>query len=97
MEACGTFKRTRGARLAATYETLAEIEENTGHYREAIRELSQAGKVWESVQSEHAVELIRNMEHRAELFDQLHQEREAVFLREKVTALKQAAKWATAS
>jgi tetratricopeptide (TPR) repeat protein len=97
MEACGTFKRTRGARLAATYETLAEVEENTGHYRDAIRELSQAGKVWESVQSEHTAELIRNMEHRAELFDQLHLEKEAEFLREKVAALIQAAKWAAAS
>jgi hypothetical protein len=97
MEAIGTFKRTRGSRLAITYETLAEVEENTGHYREAIRELSQAGKVWESVQPEHAAELIRNMERRAELFEQLHQEKDAAFLREKAAALIQAAKWAAAS
>jgi tetratricopeptide (TPR) repeat protein len=97
VEAIGTFKRTRGARLAATYETLAEVEENTGYYREALRELSQAGKVWESIQTEHAAELIRNMEHRAELFGQLHQEKDATFLRERVAALIQAAKWAAAS
>ena len=96
-EAIGTFKRTRGARLATTYETLAEVEENTGHYREAIRELSQAGKVWESIQIDHTEELIRNMEHRADLFDQLHQDKDAAFLREKVVALIQAAKWAAAS
>jgi tetratricopeptide (TPR) repeat protein len=96
-EAIGTFKRTRGARLATTYETLAEVEENTGHYREAIRELSQAGKVWESIQTDHTGELIRNMEHRADLFDQLRQDKDAVYLREKVAALIQAAKWATAS
>jgi tetratricopeptide (TPR) repeat protein len=97
MEAIGTFKRTRGARLATSYETLAEVEENTGHYREALREFSLAGKVWESIQTEHAAELIRNMEHRAELFEQLHQEKDAAFLREKVAALIQAAKWAAAS
>jgi tetratricopeptide (TPR) repeat protein len=97
MEAAGTFKRTRGARLAATYETLAEVEEKSGHFREALRELILAGKVWESIQTEHATELIHNMEHRAQLFDQLHQEKEAAYLREKVAALIQAAKWAAAS
>jgi tetratricopeptide (TPR) repeat protein len=97
MEAIGTFKRTRGARLAATYETLAEVEENSGHYQAALRELSQAGKVWESVQTEHVVELIRNMEHRAGLCEQLHQEKDAAFLRERAAALIQAVKWAAAS
>src|SRR5579864_75271 len=97
MEAAGTFKRTRGARLAATYETLAEFEEKSGHFREALRELIQAGKVWESIQTEHAAELILNMEHRAQLFDQLHLDKEAAYLREKVAALIQASKWAAAS
>jgi tetratricopeptide (TPR) repeat protein len=97
MEAIGTFKRTRGARLAVTYETLAEVEEKSGHCREALRELAQAGKVWESIQTEHAAELIRNLERRAELFDQLRQEKDAAFLREKAAALIQASKWAAAS
>jgi tetratricopeptide (TPR) repeat protein len=97
MEAIGTFKRTRGARLAVTYETLAEVEENSGHYQAALRELSLAGKVWESVQIEHAAELIRNLEHRAGLFDQLHLDKDALFLREKAAALIQASKWAAAS
>ena len=97
MEAIGTFKRTRGARLAATYETLAEVEEKSGHCREALRELAKAGNVWESVQTEHAAELIRNLEKRAELFDQLRQDKDAAFLREKAAALIQASKWAAAS
>ena len=42
-------------------------------------------------------ELIRNMEHRADLFDQLRQDKDAAFLREKIAALIQAAKWAAAS
>ena len=53
MEAVGTFKRTGGARLASGYEALAQLEEDTGHYHEALRELARAGKVWESVKSEH--------------------------------------------
>jgi len=97
MEAIGTFKRTRGARLAATYETLAEVEEQSGHCREALRELAKAGNVWESIQTEHAAELILNLERRAELLEQLRQEKDAAFLREKAAALIQASKWAAAS
>ena len=97
MEAAGTFKRTRDARLAATYETLAEVEEKSGHCREALRELAKAGNVWESIQTEHAAELIRNLERRAELLEQLRQEKDAAFLREKAAALIQASKWAAAS
>ena len=59
--------------------------------------MSQAGKVWESIQTDHTGELIRNMEHRADLFDHLRQDKDAAFLREKVAALIQAAKWAAAS
>ena len=97
MEAAGTFKRTRDARLAITYETLAEVEEKSGHCREALRELAKAGNVWESIQTEHAAELIRNLERRAELLEQLRQEKDAAFLREKAAALIQASKWAAAS
>lgn len=97
MEAAGTFKRTRDARLAATYETLAEVEEQSGHCREALRELGKAGNVWESIQTEHAAELIRNLERRAELLEQLRQEKDAAFLREKAAALIRASKWAAAS
>ena len=60
MEAVGAFKRTGGARLARGYEGLAQLEEDTGHYHEALRELARAGKVWESVKAEHVTELIRN-------------------------------------
>jgi tetratricopeptide (TPR) repeat protein len=96
MESVGTFKRTGGARLASGYEALGQIEEDTGHYYEALRELARAGKVWESVKSEHVTELIRNLEHRVFLFDLLRQYKEAAFLRDQVTALAQAARWAEA-
>jgi tetratricopeptide (TPR) repeat protein len=96
MEAVGTFKRKGGARLASGYEVLAQLEEDTGHYHEALRELARAGKVWESVKSEHVAELIQNLEHRVFLFDLLRQHKEAAFLREQAAALTQAARWAEA-
>jgi len=96
MEVVGTFKRTGGARLAAGYEALAQLEEDTGHYHEALRELARAGKVWESVKAEHVTELIRNLEHRVFLFDLLRQHKEAAYLREQAAALAQAARWAQA-
>jgi tetratricopeptide (TPR) repeat protein len=96
MEAVGTFKRKGGARLACGYETLAQLEEDTGHYHEALRELARAGKVWESVQAEHVAELIQNLEHRVFLFDLLRQHKEAAFLRDQAAALTQAVRWAEA-
>jgi tetratricopeptide (TPR) repeat protein len=93
MEAVGTFKRTGGARLAEGYEALGQLEEDTGHYHEALRELARAAKVWESVKSEHVEDLIGNLQHRMFLFDLLRQPREAAFLREQVSALSQAARW----
>jgi hypothetical protein len=96
MEAVGTFKRKGGVRLALGYETLAQIEEDAGHYHDALGELSRAGKVWESIQGEHPTELIQNLEHRAKLFQLLRQEKEAQFLREKAAALQHAVEWAAA-
>jgi tetratricopeptide (TPR) repeat protein len=96
MEVVGTFKRSGGARLAAGYEALAQIEEDTGHYHEALRELARAGKVWESVKREHVTALIRNLEHRVFLFDLLRQPKEAEYLREQAAALAQANRWAQA-
>ena len=94
MEVVGTFKRTGGARLAAGYEALAQLEEDTGHYHEALRELARAGKVWESVKAQHVSELLRNLEHRVFLFDLLRQHKEASYFREQAAALAQANRWA---
>ena len=96
MEAVGTFKRSGGARLARGYEALAQLEEDTGHYHEALRELARAGKVWESVKAQHVTELIRNLEHRVFLFDLLRQHKEAAYLREQAAALTQANRWVQA-
>ena len=96
LEAVGSFKRKGGSRLALGYETLARIAEETGHYHDAIAEWSRAGKVWESLQPAHTGELVRNLEYRAFLLEQLRQDRDANYLREKATALQQAIRWAAA-
>ncbi len=87
MEAVGTFRRTGGARLAHGYEALGQLEEDTGHYHEALRELARAAKVWESLKSEHLEDLIGNLQHRIFLLGQLRQNREAGYLKEQLTAL----------
>ena len=96
MEAVATFKRTGGARLAAGYEALGQLEEDTGHYHEALRELARAAKVWESVKSEHVEDLMRNLKHRIFLFNLLRQHKESAYLEEQLSALSQASRWAQA-
>lgn len=96
LEAVGSFKRKGGSRLALGYEALARIAEETGHYHDAIAEWNRAGKVWESLQPAHTAELIRNLEYRAFLLEQLRQDRDAAYLREKATVLQQAIHWAAA-
>jgi hypothetical protein len=86
-ECIGTFRRTGGPRLAVAYETLAQVEEISGRYDSAIRELENAGKAWERCGSERVPELIRNLEYRADLLDQLRKKREAAWLRERAAGL----------
>lgn len=96
MEAVATFKRTGGARLAAGYEALGQLEEDTGHYHEALQELARAAKVWESVKSEHVEDLMRNLKHRIFLFELLRQHKEVAHLRDQLSALSQASRWTEA-
>jgi len=84
-EAIGTFKRAKGPRLAVAYETLAYVEECSGRYPEAVSELARAGKVWETCG--RLTELAVNLEHRAELLDELRKRSEASWLREKAARL----------
>jgi tetratricopeptide (TPR) repeat protein len=86
-EAVGTFKRTKGTRLAVTYETLAHVEECSGRYLEAVAELARAAKIWELCGDERRTELAENMEHRAELLEQLRKRSEASWLRERAAEL----------
>jgi tetratricopeptide (TPR) repeat protein len=89
-EAIGTFKSRKDARLAIAFETVAHVEECSGRYPEAIAELAKAGKIWELLGEDRVPQLVENLEHRAELLDELRKKGEASWLREKVAALTQA-------
>lgn len=82
----GTFKRKAGPRLAVALETLAQVEELSGRFHDAVRELDRAGKVWEKC-SGRSAELAANLEYRAELLDQLRKRKEATWLREQAARL----------
>jgi tetratricopeptide (TPR) repeat protein len=82
----GTFKRTSGPRFAVALETLAQVEELSGRFHDAVRELDRAGKVWEKCPG-RSTELAANLEYRAELLDQLRKRKEATWLREQAARL----------
>jgi tetratricopeptide (TPR) repeat protein len=90
LECIGLFKRAAGPRLAVAYEMLAQVEELSGRFHDAVRELDRAGKVWEKCGNRN-VELAANFEYRAELLDQLRRKREAAWLRERAASLSRAA------
>jgi tetratricopeptide (TPR) repeat protein len=90
LECLGAFKRKAGPRLAVAHELLAQVEELSGRFHDAVRELDRAGKVWEN-HPERTAELAANLEYRAELLDQLRRKREAAWLRERAAGLTHAA------
>jgi tetratricopeptide (TPR) repeat protein len=90
LECIGAFKRKAGPRLAVAHELLAQVEELSGRFHDAVRELDRAGKVWEKCADRNA-ELAANLEYRAELLDQLRRKREAAWLRERAAGLSHAA------
>ncbi len=88
MEAVSSFRRKGGVQLAVGYETLAFVEEYSGRYTDAVKELERAGAVWDSLRPEHLPELIRNLEHRAELLEMLRKKGEAGWMRERIARLQ---------
>jgi len=87
MECVATFQRKSGVRLAAGYETLAYVEEYSGRYTDAIKELQLAAKVWDRLLPERLAELLRCLEHRADLLVLLRRNDEATRLRERIAIL----------
>ena len=87
LESSGTFRRAGGVRLAVSHETLAHVEECSGRYPNALQELEKAGKAWETLKPDRLPELVRNLEHRAELLEMLRKKGEAGWLREKIAHL----------
>jgi tetratricopeptide (TPR) repeat protein len=84
-ECIGTFRRTGGPRLAVALETQAQVEERSGRFFDAVRELEFAATAWRKC--ERFAELIHNMEYRADLLAQLRKGREATWLREQAAQL----------
>jgi tetratricopeptide (TPR) repeat protein len=87
LECVATFKRTGGARLAVGYETLGYVEECSGRYAEAVRELQLATKVWETLMPERLPELVSCLGHRADLLELLRRKGDAERLRERIATL----------
>ncbi len=87
-DSIGVFKHDGGVRLAVTYETLAQIEERSGRYHSALKELENAGKVWLALKDRNS-ELLRNMNYRADLLDQLRKTKESSQLRELIAEMQQ--------
>jgi len=86
-EAIGTLRAKKDVRLAVAHETMAHVEECSGRYPEAIADLALAGAVWESCGPERVTELVRNLERRAELLEQLRRKGDAGWLRQRVSEL----------
>lgn len=89
-EAVGVFRSTGGVRLAVSLETLGQLEEVRGHYTCALEELEAAGKVWQSLGPNRLRELVRNMEYRADLLEDMCRHEEGAQLRAKARALQEA-------
>jgi tetratricopeptide (TPR) repeat protein len=89
-EAVGVFRCSGGVRLAVSQETLGQLEEVRGHYTRALEELEAAAKVWESLGPNRVRELVRNMEYRADLLEEMGRHEEAAQLRAKALAVQEA-------
>jgi tetratricopeptide (TPR) repeat protein len=83
LEALGTFRCSGGVRLAVSHEALGQLEEIVGHYSSALQELEAGGNVWKSLGADRSTELVRNMQYRADLLEEIGQYEEAEKLRAK--------------
>lgn len=84
-ECIGAFRRVGGPRLAVALEAQGQLEERSGRYFDAVRELEKAGTAWRKAGC--IVELVNNMEYRADLLEQLRRTKEASWLREQAALL----------
>lgn len=97
MEAIGTFRRRKGARLAIAYEALAALEEKGGRLHDVLAQLSRACQVWESLQPVHHQELVRNLEYQAQILNRMQRGDDAAFVLSQVAMLTRGPNWAAAS
>jgi tetratricopeptide (TPR) repeat protein len=89
MAAVGTFRCSGGVRLAVSHEELGQLEELLGHYSGAIRELEAAGEVWKSLGASRSTELVRNMQYRADMLEEIGYDADAEKLRAKAQEVQE--------
>jgi len=87
-EAVGEFRRHGGPRFAVAMELLAQVEEELGNFNIAVEDLEKAGQAWEKCGPAKVTELIRNLDYRADLLEQLRRIEDAAWLREKMALLQ---------
>jgi hypothetical protein len=75
-------------RLAVCYETLGQLEEARGQYSGALKNLELAGKVWATLGQNRASELVRNLQYRADLLEEMGRDNEASVLHEKAAEIE---------
>ena len=84
----GVFRHDGGPRAAVAHELLAQVEERSGRFHGAVKELEQAAKVWEKCGPSRHTEMVRNLNYRADILDQLRKSKEASWLRESASMLE---------
>jgi tetratricopeptide (TPR) repeat protein len=82
-ECIAVLEQTGGSRLAVAYESMAHVEEQDGRMSFALEELAKATEAWEQCDPPQLESLVRNLELRAELADQLRLQVEANHLRKR--------------
>lgn len=87
-ECIGEFRRHGGPRYAIALERLAQLEESLGHYNAAVEELEKASRAWEKCGPARLRELIRNLDYRADLLEQLRRTKDAAWLRQRISELQ---------
>ena len=86
-ECIGGFQRRGGPRYATALETLAQVENSSGRFPSAAQELERAANAWERCGPSYAGDLVRTLEQRATLLEQLHHDRDAQWLRKRAAEL----------
>lgn len=90
-ESIECFKRQGGPRLAMAYESLGLVEEREGRIAFSLAALEKATQIWEACDPPKSEELVRNLELRAELSDQLRLRAEANHLQKVARHVRAAA------
>jgi tetratricopeptide (TPR) repeat protein len=87
-QAIQAFRARGGPRLAVAHEMLGQVEERSGRFHSSVREMEQAAQVWEKCGRSKMPELLRNLEYRADLLEQMRKPREAAWVRERIAELR---------